>query len=150
MVLNPVRAGMVRDAGDWPWSSYRAMVGEEPAPPWLETDWLLGQFGEERPRAQASYAAFVRQGMGKPSVWEGLRHQVFLGSEAFVDRHCARIKGPSDCARFRAPSAGHSPSPSRILLTVIPSGMRRWRGPFKLVPIRCRRSPTSSAYTTPP
>jgi REP element-mobilizing transposase RayT len=26
VVLNPVRAGMVSDAGDWPWSSYPARV----------------------------------------------------------------------------------------------------------------------------
>jgi putative transposase len=64
VVLNPVRAGMVREAGDWVWSSYRAMVGQASAPGWLETDWLLGQFGEERAGAQAGYADFVRQGVG--------------------------------------------------------------------------------------
>ncbi|MDZ7788589.1 MAG: transposase [Halofilum sp. (in: g-proteobacteria)] len=42
VVLNPVRAGMVSDAGEWPWSSYAAMVGEAQCPPWLERDWLLG------------------------------------------------------------------------------------------------------------
>ena len=89
VVLNPVRAAMVRLADEWPWSSYRAMVGKEPAPAWLETAWILGQFDQERTRAQAGYAAFVRQGIAQPSVWEGLRHQVFLGSEAFVQRHCA-------------------------------------------------------------
>jgi putative transposase len=93
VVLNPVRAGMVREASDWPWSSYRAMVGEGPAPAWLETDWLLGQFSRERSRAQAGYATFVRQGIGQPSVWEGLRHQAFLGSEAFVERYCVPSKG---------------------------------------------------------
>jgi len=94
VVLNPVRAGMVPGAGDWPWSSYRAMVGEAPAAAWLETDWVLGQFGEERSRARGGYAAFVREGVGRPSVWEGLRHQVFLGSEAFVKRHCASSRPP--------------------------------------------------------
>jgi putative transposase len=89
VVLNPVRAAMVPEAGDWPWSSDRAMVGQEPAPAWLETDWVLGQFAEERSAAHAGYAAFVRQGIEQPSVWQALRHQVFLGSEAFVQRHCA-------------------------------------------------------------
>jgi len=92
VVLNPVRAGMVEQAEDWPWSSYRMMIGSAPAPAWLETDWLLGQFGEERSVAQAGYAAFVRQGIGLPSVWEDLRHQVFLGSEGFVARHCSASK----------------------------------------------------------
>jgi hypothetical protein len=70
-------------------NEYRTMVGQESAPAWLETDWLLGQFDRERSRAQAGYAAFVRQGIGQPSVWDALRHQVFLGSEAFVERHCS-------------------------------------------------------------
>lgn len=98
VVLNPVRAAMVPDAGDWPWSSYRAMVGQEPAPAWLETDWVLGQFAQERSRAQAGYAAFVCEGIGQPSVWEGLRHQVFLGSEAFVERYRA---SPTPSERLR-------------------------------------------------
>lgn len=94
VVLNPVRAGMVPEAGDWPWSSYRAMVGEAPAPDWLVTDWILGQFDQERFPARVGYAAFVREGVGQPSVWEGLRHQVFLGSEAFAERHCASTRPP--------------------------------------------------------
>ena len=94
VVLNPVRAAMVSQAGDWPWSSYRAMVGAEPAPVWLEIDWVLGQFGEERAQARAGYAAFVRQGVGQPSVWDGLRHQVFLGSEPFVEQHCVAATTP--------------------------------------------------------
>jgi putative transposase len=89
VALNPVRAAKVQPAGGWPWSSYRTMVGKEPAPVWLETDRVLGQFSEERSRAQAGYAAFVHQGIGQPSIWEALRHQVFLDSEVFVQRHCA-------------------------------------------------------------
>jgi putative transposase len=29
---SPLRAGMVRDAGDWPWSNYLTMVGSESVP----------------------------------------------------------------------------------------------------------------------
>ncbi len=86
VVLNPVRAGLATHAEDWPWSSYRAMVGQAPAPVWLETDWLLAQFGQERARAQQRFADFVAAGVGQPPVWDGLRHQVFLGGEAFVER----------------------------------------------------------------
>ena len=91
-MLNPVRAGMVRDAEDWPWSSHRALLGQESAPAWLETDWLPGQFERERSRAQADYASFIGQGIGQPSAWDALRHQVFLGSEAFVERNCGLSK----------------------------------------------------------
>ena len=55
VVLNPVRAGMVADAGDWPWSSYRAMVGEDRSPEWLEVDGLLGCFGRDRSSARKRY-----------------------------------------------------------------------------------------------
>lgn len=35
IVLNPVRAAMVRSARDWPWSSYRATAGFAQGPAWL-------------------------------------------------------------------------------------------------------------------
>jgi hypothetical protein len=54
-VLNPVRAGLVGDVEAWPWSTYRAMTGAEPAVPWLETDGLLQQFGRQHGRAVAAY-----------------------------------------------------------------------------------------------
>lgn len=91
VVLNPVRAGMVADTGDWPWSSYHAMLGHEPSPDWLETDWLLSQFGKRRADAVQRYVDFVRAGVGLPSVWESLRGQVFLGSDDFVQQMQARI-----------------------------------------------------------
>jgi putative transposase len=40
VVLNPVRAGMVRNPQDWPWSSHRAMIEEAASPPWPQTDSL--------------------------------------------------------------------------------------------------------------
>jgi putative transposase len=45
VVRNPVRAGIVAQAGDWPWSSYRATAGLEPVPRWLHVDWIQGAFG---------------------------------------------------------------------------------------------------------
>ena len=86
VVLNPVRAGMVDDPQQWPWSSYAAMTGEKQAPPWLQTDWILGQFDRNRGQAVMGYVDFVRAGAGMPSVWERLRGQVYLGSDAFLQR----------------------------------------------------------------
>lgn len=62
------------------------MLGAEPPPPWLATDWLLGQFHGERARALRGYIDFVRAGVGLPSLWKGLRDQIILGSETFVER----------------------------------------------------------------
>ena len=86
VVLNPVRAGMVAQVGDWSWSSYSAMVGMSRRPDWLQTDWVLAQFGNTRGEAVTAYTDFVRAGVGQPSVWDSLRGQIYLGSEAFVNR----------------------------------------------------------------
>jgi REP element-mobilizing transposase RayT len=86
VVLNPLRAGMVSNIGDWPWSSYPAMVGQAPSPAWLQTDWILGQFGQQRNRARSAYMDFVHAGVGLPSVWDHLKGQIYLGSEAFISR----------------------------------------------------------------
>lgn len=40
--LNPMRAGVVNEPAAWPWSSYRAHVGESETPTWLDTDGLHG------------------------------------------------------------------------------------------------------------
>ncbi|MGL1627138.1 addiction module toxin RelE, partial [Vibrio parahaemolyticus] len=66
VVLNPVRAGLVADVADWPWSSYPAMLARRAPPPWLQRAWLLGQFARSPTRAAARYVAFVRDGVGRP------------------------------------------------------------------------------------
>ena len=85
VILNPVRAGMVKDLQEWPWSSYGSMIGESPTPTWLETDWLLACFGKQRKRAIAKYIDFVRAGIGLPSIWKDLKYQMYLGSDDFVE-----------------------------------------------------------------
>lgn len=96
VVLNPVRAGMVKKPDDWPWSSYRASVGLEPAALWLEVDGLLAQFGKRRSLAQQRYAEFVAEGIDADSPWSKLKGQVFLGDEQFVERMQALIQPDKD------------------------------------------------------
>ena len=78
---------MVKNLDDWPWSSYMAMVGKHAAPDWLETDWLLSHFSKQRKRARSKYIDFVRAGVGLPSIWDNLQHQIYLGGENFIKRH---------------------------------------------------------------
>jgi len=59
IVLNPVRAGLVRTARDWRWSSYNATVGKQPQPAFLTTSWVLSLFSEDPNRARELYAEFV-------------------------------------------------------------------------------------------
>lgn len=91
VVLNPVRAQMVRSTKDWPWSSYRATAGFEPQHPWLQTNWVLSAFARRRKTACERYRAFVSEGKGQPSPWEALKNQVFLGSDKFVEEMQAFI-----------------------------------------------------------
>ncbi len=85
IVLNPVRARMVRSAKDWPWSSYRATAGQVAPHAGLTTDWFLCVLGKTRRNAQEAYRTFVAEGRNQPSPWEKLKNQIYLGSDRFVD-----------------------------------------------------------------
>jgi len=47
---------------------------------------LLCAFGATEREAVASYRRFVADGKKSPNPWDQLKHQVFLGSESFVER----------------------------------------------------------------
>ncbi len=96
IVLNPVRARMVRLARSWPWSSYRDTAGYRQAPEWLNTQWILAAFGKKLSRAQQNYQLFVAEGKNQPAPWEQLRNQVFLGSEEFVKIMQGKIESGKD------------------------------------------------------
>lgn len=96
VVLNPVRAGMVRRTQDWVWSSYRATTGLTTKPAWLDTDWVLSQFARQRKRAQATYARFVAQGKDQPPLSSQLRQQIYLGSDTFIKRMQAKVDTKQD------------------------------------------------------
>ena len=90
IVLNPVRARMVRSAKDWPWSSYRATAGMADALPWLATDWILSAFSDKRSEAVERYKAFVAEGKNQPAIWEQLKNQIYLGTDAFIAKDASQ------------------------------------------------------------
>ena len=85
IVLNPVRAHMVDNADAWPWSSYRATVGQSNHPRWLDVEGILSAFGKRSSVAVRAYRMFVLEGKNKTSPWDELRNQIFLGDESFVE-----------------------------------------------------------------
>jgi putative transposase len=91
IVLNPVRAQMVRSAKDWPWSSYRATAGYTDNHPCLTTDWILAGFSEIKNEAQQRYCDFVRAGLRQPSPWQQLKNQIYLGTDHFVHEMQSKI-----------------------------------------------------------
>lgn len=92
VVLNPIRAKQAKSPADWRWSNYRATAGLAPAPPWLETDWTLTQFGKNRTAARDSYRKFVADGKGLPSPLVEVQGQIYLGSPPFVKAMSKRLE----------------------------------------------------------
>jgi putative transposase len=87
IVLNPVRAKMVRSPADYKWSSYRGTVGLRHAESFLSTTWILGQFAANHQMARRHYQVFVRQGMNQNTLTDEIKKTVIFGSAAFVQRH---------------------------------------------------------------
>ena len=85
VVLNPVRAGICDLPGDWPWSSYHAMLGRVVPPRWLQVQWLMSQFGNNPQAAVAAYVDHVRAGVNLPSLWKQLQGQLYLGDAEFAE-----------------------------------------------------------------
>ena len=96
VVLNPVRAGMVRSAKEWPWSSYRATVGQSAPPKCLNVEWLLSSFAKRKSTAIEKYKQFVSQGKGQSSPWHSLKNQIFLGEASFMEKMQMLIDGAKD------------------------------------------------------
>lgn len=96
VVLNPVRAGMVNDAGEWPWSSYRTSAGLITYhDDLLSLSKLLAYFSNNRASAQQQFKSFIHEGMDKESIWQNLGHQIFLGGDAFIEQ--IQHKKPDAC-----------------------------------------------------
>jgi putative transposase len=102
IVLNPVRAGKVAHPKEWRWSSYNSIFSAEKPPVWLDTDWLLSQFGDERGAAVEAYREFVQHGLGRESPLIETRHQIVLGDDVFAKQHGDRLGSPDFTAVTKA------------------------------------------------
>lgn len=85
VVLNPVRAGMTKTAGQYSWSSYRMMIGKASAPSWLNTGLILNHFGSTTALARNGFFEFVKLGMKQRQIWDNLRNQIYLGEKGFIE-----------------------------------------------------------------
>jgi len=85
VVLNAVRAGLVKQVEDWAWSSYPATAGLEPRPQLLTTSLLLGP---PSARTHCDYRAFIAAGVPESEVTAALRSDApLIGSDAFAAEH---------------------------------------------------------------
>lgn len=86
--LNPVRAGLVKDPADWPWSGHRAFLGLPEEPAVTDLAFPLSVFNEDPWRAQQLYAKFVENGarLGHRKEFYPPTRLPCLGSKAFIRR----------------------------------------------------------------
>jgi REP element-mobilizing transposase RayT len=87
--LNPVRANVVSQPQNYPWSGHRAYLGQEILP-WLTTDWVLGQFSTQLETSRQYYEVFLYEGRNESRRNEfhcgGDNDQRVLGDDRFAER----------------------------------------------------------------
>lgn len=95
VVLNPVKAGLVKQPKQWRWSSYRATAGEEKPRELLETKLLLETLDRRsKAKAQSDYRHFIKEGMDKddaglPTEWKRVS---VLGTRLFLEKIRAKVR----------------------------------------------------------
>ena len=114
IVLNPVRAKIVKSAEKWPWSSYRATAGEIGSSKWLAADKVASFFSGRR----SSYRRFVADGISQGSIWEHLSGQIYLGEEEFLGRMQNIVDRKTTRGIAKAQRKPSTPSVEEIVKTV--------------------------------
>ena len=79
----------------------------------LSVDWLLSVFGDKQSKAVKAYQRFVNQGKDCSSPWKALRHQMYLGSNHFVEEMLGMIGEERSLSEI--PSAQRRPVPKSLV-----------------------------------
>jgi putative transposase len=66
--LNPVRAGLVDQPEDWPWSSYASLVGLAPQPTFIRPGFVLEQFHLDTSRGRMLLREYVELVLAQDTV----------------------------------------------------------------------------------
>ncbi len=70
--LNPLRAGIVKTIQEldrYPWSGHRTIIGKSTYP-WMDTKYVLSQYGNTRRKALNEYRVFMQEGVGQGRIKE--------------------------------------------------------------------------------
>lgn len=114
VVLNPVRANMVKEPEEWSWSSYGATAGTATTPKWLAVEEVLSFFSGSR----SNYRRFVSEGIAEGTIWEDVKGQIYLGSEDFLERMQELADGQSVWGVAKAQTRPKTPEADEIVNTV--------------------------------
>jgi putative transposase len=91
--LNPVRAGMVAKAEDYPWSSYQERLSNK-GEKMLDEDLVYIGLASNETERQQTYRAFVEEGLSmeeKRFIDDSVNRNQLTGSDIFVDEIEQRI-----------------------------------------------------------
>ncbi len=94
--LNPVRAGIVKRPEDYKWSGHNTYLGTDPVT-WIESDYVLKRYSEDRETAVKRYNEFVYAEIGVNSVIDfktGMRSGI-IGDDVFIKEVLDEEKSPS-------------------------------------------------------
>jgi hypothetical protein len=85
--LNPVRAGIVRDPIQYPWSSYSSYCSKKSKWDWLQRGFILAQVSEKIERAIRGYREYVQRGMilEQEDPLKKAISSTVIGSEEFTE-----------------------------------------------------------------
>ncbi|NWF92555.1 MAG: hypothetical protein HXY46_06530 [Syntrophaceae bacterium] len=84
--LNPVRAGLVKNPANYPWSSYSSYLGRS-RDSITDTDFVLSQFSDKKNAARRKYDLYVRDrlGQGHRDDFYETKDQRFLGDGEYLE-----------------------------------------------------------------
>ena len=98
VIQNPLRANMVKQVGDYSWSSYNSIIGKFQAADWLQVDSLLKRFAQSKQQALLLFSAYIDE--PSDDIWSNVKNQVFLGSEAFVQTYTESLESSKLTTEF--------------------------------------------------
>jgi hypothetical protein len=110
---------MVRSPSEYPWSSYRYLIGKDKKPKWLTVELVLEDFGGERKRGYRRYKEYVER-EGSKELESPFRRAVastFLGSEEFINNIRMEYLGKKKVDKRNIPAIKRvlrGPSPEEI------------------------------------
>jgi putative transposase len=84
---NPVRARIVKQISDYPWSSHAAYLGKNNHPGVVDTDHVLRMFSENKSRARRLYWMYMEEtgGLKRDEVYAAIDQRV-QGSDEFAEQ----------------------------------------------------------------
>lgn len=106
--LNPVRAGLVADPADYPWSGHRAYLGLAEAP-WLTTNFVLRVLGADVASARRAYSRLIALGSDPDDAVQfnrgTQRDTSVLAPDRYIEEVRERLRAARDGSRVAAADA---------------------------------------------